>query len=187
MGKHEEALKDFDRAIELDEKGAWVIASRGDTYRQMGKYTEALADYNQAIEIDEKYAKAMENRGLIYRLMERYEEALADYRRAIELESANVNANMALAACYRRLGLMDEYDRQVACVRELVIKESDYTRACFAAICGENDEALALLRATLEKGEISLDWTERDPDFDLLRDDPRFAALIEEMKARLAA
>jgi len=34
----------------------------------------------------------------------------------------------------------------------------------------------------LEKRETSLEWAERDPDFDSLRGDPRFAALIEETK-----
>jgi hypothetical protein len=39
----------------------------------------------------------------------------------------------------------------------------------------------------LENRETSLEWAERDPDFDSLRGDPRFAALIEEIKARFAA
>jgi hypothetical protein len=38
----------------------------------------------------------------------------------------------------------------------------------------------------LEKRETSLEWAERDPDFDSLRGDPRFAALIEETKPRFA-
>ncbi len=54
MGEYDEALADFDRAIELDEKYAWAIARRGETYRLMGKYAEALADFDRAIELDEK-------------------------------------------------------------------------------------------------------------------------------------
>ncbi len=48
MGKYTEALADFDRAIALDEKYAWTIARRGETYRLMGKYPEALADFDRA-------------------------------------------------------------------------------------------------------------------------------------------
>ena len=52
MGRYEEALADFTRAIELDPADAWAIASRGQTYRLMGRYDEALADFTRAIELD---------------------------------------------------------------------------------------------------------------------------------------
>ena len=70
MGKYELALADFDRAIGLDEKDAWAIASRGETYRLMGKYELALADFDRAIGLDEKDAWAIASRGETYRLME---------------------------------------------------------------------------------------------------------------------
>jgi len=37
MGKYPEALEDFDRAIELDDKAAKIYYIRGLTYRSMGK------------------------------------------------------------------------------------------------------------------------------------------------------
>ena len=52
MGRYDEALADFTRAIELDPEDAWTIASRGETYRLMGRYDEALADFTRAIELD---------------------------------------------------------------------------------------------------------------------------------------
>jgi hypothetical protein len=51
----------------------------------------------------------------------------------------------------------------------LFSKEGAYNRACFEATCGNANEALALLKMALEKREISLEWAERDPDFDFLR------------------
>ncbi len=50
MGKFEDALADLSRAIELDDKDAWAIANRGETYRQMGKFEDALADLSRAID-----------------------------------------------------------------------------------------------------------------------------------------
>ena len=52
MERYDEALADYSRAIELDPEEAWVIASRGETYRAMGRYDQALADYDRAIELD---------------------------------------------------------------------------------------------------------------------------------------
>jgi tetratricopeptide (TPR) repeat protein len=56
IGKHEEALKDFNQAIELDGKDAWAIARRGLTSWLMNNYEEALKDFDRAIELSEKDA-----------------------------------------------------------------------------------------------------------------------------------
>ncbi len=86
MKCYEEALKDFNLAIELDPNYTWAIVSRGLTYRKMECYEEALQDFNQAIELDPKSAWAIAFRGRTYRKMERYEEALQDFNQAIELD-----------------------------------------------------------------------------------------------------
>ena len=52
MGRSEEALADFDHAIELDANNSWAIASRGETYRMLGRYEEALADFNCGVKLD---------------------------------------------------------------------------------------------------------------------------------------
>jgi hypothetical protein len=59
-------------------------------------------------------------------------------------------------------------------------KEDEYNRACFAASYGEADQVLSLLKIALEKKQASLDWVRRDPDFDFIRDDPRYQALVAE-------
>ena len=67
MGRYEEALADFSRAIELDPGNAWAIAVRGETYREMERYEEALADLNRAIELDPGDGWAIAHRGETYR------------------------------------------------------------------------------------------------------------------------
>jgi adenylate cyclase len=64
-----------------------------------------------------------------------------------------------------------------------------YNFAC--ALCvhlNDIDGALDLLRACLTPTTRSeLEWTKVDPDFDPLRGDPRFKAMIAEAEAQLAA
>ena len=57
-------------------------------------------------------------------------------------------------------------------------KESEYNRACFAAICGDREETLRLLEIALEKRQVPRDWARQDPDLESLHDDPRFWALV---------
>ncbi|HEY4388486.1 MAG TPA: tetratricopeptide repeat protein [Ktedonobacteraceae bacterium] len=107
MGRYEEALRDFDRVIMLDERDAWALASRGQVYRAMKRYGEALRDFDRAIMLDEKYAWAMAQRGQVYQAMERYGEALRDFDRAIVL---NEKWNWVIAQRGRSYRLMGRYE-----------------------------------------------------------------------------
>jgi TolB-like protein/Tfp pilus assembly protein PilF len=53
--------------------------------------------------------------------------------------------------------------------------------ACIRARAGLKDEALSLLERSFAKGYGKRDWIERDPDYDSLRDDPRFQAMLAKL------
>src|SRR5262249_50177691 len=136
MGKYEEALADFNRVIELDPENTEIIKKCGTTYCLMGKFEEALADFNRAIELDPENAETIEYRGDTFRAIGKYEEALAEYHKAIKLDSASTGTHLGLIACYRKLDMTDEYQRQVETSRPLFLEENDFVRASFAAIVG---------------------------------------------------
>ena len=106
--RNEDALIDLTRAVELDEKYAWAIVSRGETYRSMEKYEAALADYTRALELDEKDAWIIASRGQAYRSMEKYEEALADLNLALELNEKLDWAFLERGLIYFCLTMFDE-------------------------------------------------------------------------------
>ena len=54
--------------------------------------------------------------------------------------------------------------------------------ACLHAKSGRKEEALALLERVFARGWGKRDWVEHDPDYDILRDDPRFKELIKKLK-----
>ena len=54
--------------------------------------------------------------------------------------------------------------------------------ACVRARAGLKDEALSLLERTFSKGYGKRDWIDRDPDYDSIRDDPRFQAMIAKLR-----
>ncbi|HEY6048157.1 MAG TPA: hypothetical protein VIV07_03825, partial [Sphingomicrobium sp.] len=57
---------------------------------------------------------------------------------------------------------------------------------CVLAIMGDNDASLKMLESTLSAvGEYQVRIAENDPDFDGLRDDPRFDKLIQSARKRL--
>jgi TolB-like protein/Flp pilus assembly protein TadD len=54
--------------------------------------------------------------------------------------------------------------------------------ACLHAKVGHKEEALELLERVFARGWGKRDWIEHDPDYDILRDDPRFKKLLAKLK-----
>ena len=54
--------------------------------------------------------------------------------------------------------------------------------ACLRARAGLKEEALEILERVFSRGWGKRDWVEQDPDYDCLRDDPRFKLLLAKLK-----
>src|SRR5262245_15845228 len=54
--------------------------------------------------------------------------------------------------------------------------------ACLHAKLGQKEEALEVLERVFAHGWGKRDWVEHDPDYDILRDDPRFLKLLARLK-----
>jgi tetratricopeptide (TPR) repeat protein len=81
----QQALTDFNRAIELDPTYDWAIAHRGETYRQSERYEDALADLNRAITLDTSEAEYFVLRGKVNHDTGLATKAAADFLRASQL------------------------------------------------------------------------------------------------------
>jgi adenylate cyclase len=53
---------------------------------------------------------------------------------------------------------------------------------CLRAKAGIKEEALEILERVFNRGWGKRDWIDRDPDYDFLRDDPRFKLLLAKIK-----
>ena len=51
-----------------------------------------------------------------------------------------------------------------------------YNTACFEALAGRRNDAIAHLRAAVERDAKAREWAAGDSDFDSVRDDPEFPA-----------
>ena len=54
--------------------------------------------------------------------------------------------------------------------------------ACLFAKDNKKEEALRLLELAVAKGFGKKDWIEHDPDYDSLRNEPRFKALLSKLR-----
>ncbi|OQX12409.1 MAG: hypothetical protein BWK80_43800 [Desulfobacteraceae bacterium IS3] len=127
------ALKDYNKAIQLNPKSADAYVSRGNLYARIGyvkyKYTsrigkfrcyfrdEALEDYNKAIELDPECAEAYFKRGDCYFEIEEYYEALKDYDKYIKLNPNSSDAYAGRGDCYYFMGnykeALNDYNKAI--------------------------------------------------------------------------
>ena len=54
--------------------------------------------------------------------------------------------------------------------------------ACVHARLEHKEEAMELLERVFVRGWGRRDWIEQDPDYNILRDDPRFKKLLAKLK-----
>lgn len=111
------AIKQYDKAFELDKKNVRAILRKGKLYERGRNYTEALKYYKDAEAIDDKFAPAYREKAEIYMKATRYKEAIEAYKKYLELnnsESARVRFAYALFLAKQYQDAVTEIDQIVA-------------------------------------------------------------------------
>ncbi len=123
-------------------------------------------------------------------MLDRDEEAVAANREGIqraerwlEIDPNNLRA-LALAAS--AMAENDQAPRALELMARAISTAPDdpsvyFNAACLYAKLGRKEEALECLEQTFARGFGKRDWVEHDPDYDSLRDDPRFQAMLEKL------
>ena len=100
LGKYEEAIKSYDKVLEIDPDSLYVCNSKGSALNYLGKYEEAVKSYDRALEIDPNIIVAWYNRGLSLSNLGKYEEAIKSYDKVLEIDPCNTNAaDQILSMC----------------------------------------------------------------------------------------
>jgi tetratricopeptide (TPR) repeat protein len=178
INRYDAAIQACQKSIELNSKSAYYWHNLGITYQILKQYDAAIEAYNKAIELDPKDSSSWYGLGTVFLILRNSERALSAYQKAVELSPNSGMFRASLVGSLRKLGKEPEALEQEKVAHSLIDKEDEYTRACYASICGNTEEALRLLKVALEQKEVQLDWVHQDPDFDFMRDDPRFKRLV---------
>ena len=84
-GNSNEAVKAFDKALELDQKDAIIYVARGVAFLNLENHKQAIDDFTKALELDEKIAEAYYNRGFVYFNLGEHKQAITDFKAAAKM------------------------------------------------------------------------------------------------------
>jgi len=83
---NQEAMKAFDKAIEIDPNYADAYALRAAIYNDWGQHQQALRESDQAIKLNPNFGGGFNTRGWAHIGLRNYEKAIEDLNKAIELD-----------------------------------------------------------------------------------------------------
>jgi len=189
--KYADAEREFETATLLNPMlfEAYYFYAR--TCFAQGKFEKAIEMYHRAGEVNPEDYQAASLEAFTYRTMKRMDEAKGIYRRSLEAieKHLELNPNDSRAIFLGATALIDlgQKERALHWVQRAEAIDPDdsyltYGMACFYSRIGDADEAIRYLEKALEVGFAHKEWIEHDSDFDPIRDDPRFKALVDGMR-----
>jgi tetratricopeptide (TPR) repeat protein/tRNA A-37 threonylcarbamoyl transferase component Bud32/TolB-like protein len=117
-GRNEEAIKEFQQALQLDPENYDAARELATIYENLGRLEEAIELLRKFIDLKPSYWAVFSELGYFYYHQGRYEEAEKMYRRSTELMTENVNDYNNLTAIYFQMGKIDSaravFDKSVA-------------------------------------------------------------------------
>ncbi len=109
-----EALKEFERELQLDPTNANAAYEAGEIHRKSARFDEALALFSQAVRHYPDFEEALVAQGRTLLSLGRAEQAQAPLRRAISLNASNEVSWFQLAQAARALGDAAEQQKALA-------------------------------------------------------------------------
>ncbi len=157
----------FNEAWMLERERRYALAAR--SLSTLDRLDNDAADEPEALFL----------RGQALRTMDRFRDALSPLQLAVQLDPKNVDIYLALAWCYKRAGQLKKAIESLELALGFEPKTAilHYNLACYWSLAKNKRKAIQYLSAALGLDDNYRHLIDTEPDFDPIRDDPRFRAL----------
>ena len=180
MGRHAEAIEAMHRAHDLDPLSLTINNALGVILYMGGQYEETVSQLRSNLELDETYYRTYYNLGRCYLQQGRFGGAVAAFEKALQLSGNNP---YLLACLGRAQGAAGNREPAEQLLREFSKQDttqyvSPANRVLIYRGLGDDDQVFVWLEEAYKERSSMLSWLKVDPDFEPLRDDPRFGDLL---------
>ncbi len=165
MQRFRESQKSFERAIRSDGHFADAYNNLGAVHYEERDYRKAIKLYLKAIDLRHDVASYYSNLGAAYFSRKDFEKAVQAYNQALQLDPEVLDRTSRTGVTAQ---LSSPGDRA----------HYSYVMAKLYAKMGATDRSLEYLRKAMEEGYKGIDQVYKDTEFEGVRKDPRFVALM---------
>ena len=102
--EHDEALKYFTKASELQPKNFIVHFRIGYLFMQKQNWNKALLYFDKSKNLNNKFPKTLFNMAIILNLLNKKKESILFFKNYLELQPNDLEAYYSLGICYREIG-----------------------------------------------------------------------------------
>ena len=182
MGEVQKAIDDYDKCVQMNPTSRAYFL-RGWEKHMAGQHEGAIEDLTISINMDSTFSVAYDGRGRSYLSLGQMDLAKADFEKILSFDTVPAT-NSCAAFAYHFLGQDSiAIDYALRCLE--VDPRTLYNVACAYALAGNTEKAVEYLRKEFEDGFVRLYHLSRDVDFDAIRQDPAYQALIEEYTRKI--
>ncbi|MBV8274142.1 MAG: tetratricopeptide repeat protein [Verrucomicrobia bacterium] len=150
-GQAEEAIKHFQKALEINPNYAEAHSNLGAALGRKGQVDEAVEQFRKALEINPNYVEAHSNLGLALFQKGQMQEAVAQYQKALEINPNSFEGHANLGNAFFTKGQLDEAVTQYEKAAEIDPNyfAGHYNLGLAFFRKGQLDEAVIQFRETL--------------------------------------
>lgn len=193
-GDHDKSFFNHNKAAEIDPKDAYVHCGLGSYYFYLGDYNKAISEYSIAIELDPSFSGAYGQRGHLYKIKGDYDKAISDYNKELD-NCSNYSIQASRGMAYEMKG---DYDKAILdykkAIKDCLKFENNqeqkreelcnryYDLACLYSLQKSKLKSLEYLSKAIDLGYDNIEDLKEDGSFDFVREDPRFAELLNKLE-----
>ena len=181
-GRLRESEEQLKVAQQLDPTFPMNFVDLGATYAHMGRYEAGIEQCEKALALDPAFPPAFETLGNLYMAQVAYDEAIAQFEKNCSLRNRQADDLGSLGSAYALAGQRTEALEILTELRGVSSRGHGQVAAAKIHAClGDLDAAFASLEQAYRQRDSGLLWLNLEFQFDRLRGDSRFDALLRRM------
>ena len=183
MGRLDEAIAAMERAQQIEPLSLLMNTHLGKAFYFARRHDDAIEQGKKTLEIDRHFLLTYLLLGKAYEQKGMYEQAIAEFQNGLSISEGDPAAVGSLGHVYAVSGNRAEAQKMLVELRERSKQRyvSPYNAALIHTGLGEKHQALMWLDKAREERDYRMIWLNVEPQFDSLRSDSRFTALVQRM------